>query len=222
MIRRRWLVAAALLLADLGACLAVHRWTMRWGATDEEVARALPGDPLVPAAELQVTRAITIKAPPAAVWPWLVQIGNGRAGAYSYDIVEQLLGLDIHSADEILPEFQDLSVGDTIPIEDDGSGMEVAILEHEQVLGTLEPDGSFSWTWMLLPTAEGTRLLSRSRIDARSKPLLARFVWLGPLVPLSWIMERKMLLGLQERAERSAHAADEDSAQARSTEVAAA
>ena len=98
---------------------AIRPWHRRWGATDAEVSGSMPGDDLVEGANFQTTRAIDIDAPLEAVWPWLAQIGQGRGGFYSYDLLENLMGLDIHSADRILPEFQDLRVGDVIPIEPD-------------------------------------------------------------------------------------------------------
>ena len=80
----------------------------------------MPGDDFLPSPDMLSTRATTIDAPASAVWPWLVQMGSGRAGAYTYDWAENLLGLDMHSADEILPQFQDLKVGDVLPVGFDG------------------------------------------------------------------------------------------------------
>ena len=94
----------------------------------------LPGDDLVPDAKLTATHAISINASPAQIWPWLVQIGQGRGGFYSYDWIENAMGLEIHSAKQILPECQDLKVGDLIPLSDDGFGIPVAILEKEKSL----------------------------------------------------------------------------------------
>ena len=96
---------------------------LEWGATAQEAARELPGDELLPDPDLVATRAITIAAPPAAVWPWLVQIGIGRAGAYSYDWLDRLFGLDVRSTRRIVPELQDLRVGDVIPVANDGTGL---------------------------------------------------------------------------------------------------
>ena len=93
-----------------------RRWILGWGATTAERELPLPGDDLVADADIQSTRAVTIDAPPASVWPWLVQMGSGRGGAYTYDWIENLLGLDMHSADRILPELQDLALGDELPL----------------------------------------------------------------------------------------------------------
>ena len=88
--------------------LVVRPWHRRWGASDEEVGRSLPGDDLVTEANFETTRAITIDARPEEVWPWLVQIGQGRGGFYSYDLLENAMGLDIQSAGQILPQYQGL------------------------------------------------------------------------------------------------------------------
>ena len=101
-------LAAAAAAAASVYWFVVRPWHLRWGATDAEVARALPGDELVPDAKISSTHAITIRAAPAEVWPWLVQLGQGRGGFYSYDWIEDAMGLEIHSADRILPEYQEL------------------------------------------------------------------------------------------------------------------
>ena len=93
---------------------AARRWYNRWGAAPAEVAGAMPGDQLVPAPKLACTRAVTIGAPPQEVWAWLVQIGRGRGGFYSFDALENLLRCDIRSADQILPDLQELHVGDLV------------------------------------------------------------------------------------------------------------
>ena len=95
--------------------LFLRRPILTWGATDEEATARLPGDELLEDADGIATRAIEIDAPPAAVWPWIAQIGpSPRGGAYTYDWIENLLGLDMHSADRVLPDFQHPEVGDTI------------------------------------------------------------------------------------------------------------
>ena len=99
---------SAVLLGASAALVAGARWAAMTRATPAEKQRRLPGDELVPEPMWQATRATTIGAPPEAVWPWLVQMGQGRGGFYSYDWVENLGGLDIHSADEIIPELQTL------------------------------------------------------------------------------------------------------------------
>lgn len=183
------------------AAVALRQATLNWGATSNEIASAMPGDDLLPRADLVATRAITVASPPHAVWPWLIQIGTGRAGAYSYDWLDRLAGLDMDSARRIVPEFQNLAVGDVIPVANDGTGLRVWILEPHQILGTHTDDNTWTWTWVLSQVNGGTRLLSRTRMDTRQSPTLGRLATHLLLVPASWVMERKMLLGLRQRAE---------------------
>lgn len=96
------------------AALLARPRLLRWGATGQECGEALPGDELIEHADLTATRAITIHAPADDVWPWSAQLGQGRGGFYSYDFLENLVGCDIHSADRIVPEWQDVAVGDAI------------------------------------------------------------------------------------------------------------
>jgi len=163
---------------------------------------AAAGDDLLPAADLVATRAIAMKAAPADVWPSPIQLGVGRAGAYSYDWLDRLFGLDVRSSRRIVPELQGLAVGDVIPVAPDGTGLRVHILERDRVLGAMTDDGTWAWTRLLEPVGAGTRLLSRTRMVTSRSALLARAAtWLA-LVPASWVMERRMLLGLRDRAER--------------------
>lgn len=185
----------------IAAVWLFHEPMLNWGATTGEVSRHLPGDELLPEADLVATRAITIAARPEDVWPWLIQIGTGRAGAYSYDWLDRLVGLDMESSHHIIPEFQNLEVGDVIPVQNDGTGLRVRIIDPERVLGTRTDDNSWAWTWVLMPTANGTRFLSRTRMDTRGSTYLARLATHALMLPASWVMERKMLLGLRERAE---------------------
>jgi hypothetical protein len=204
-----------LLIAVAGAAasaLAIDRlyrrflrgWVLTWGATAEEAARRLPGDELLADADIVATRAIRIDAPPSAIWPWLVQMGPGRAGAYTYDWIENLFGLDMHSADRIHPEWQDLNAGDVLRSRADGPGMRVEILDPERTLATRSEAGDWVWTFVLVPEDGSTRLISRNRIAMGGAAAGQR---LGMLVmePGSLVMERKMLRGIKQRAERSAH-----------------
>jgi hypothetical protein len=97
--------------------LIARRWHLRWGATDEETRKALPGDELVPRPVAEMTRALTINAPAREIWPWMVQMRAGGGGLYSYDWLENLAGLGIHSTDRIVPEYQDLKEGDVFPLD---------------------------------------------------------------------------------------------------------
>jgi hypothetical protein len=186
--------------------LLLRRRCLTWGATPEEVGRTMPGDELMPRPDVLATRAITVDAQPHAVWPWLVQMGSGRGGAYTYDWIENLLGLQMHSADRVLPEFQDLAVGDVLRSPGGGPGMRIEVLEPERVLTSCAEDGSWVWAFGLYPLDHGrTRLVSRNRISLPGASLAARLAYLWVMEPGSLVMERKMLLGIKERAERLAH-----------------
>ncbi len=165
---------------------------------------ALPGDDLLASADIVSTRAVTIDAPPSAIWPWLVQMGSGRGGAYTYDWIENLFGLGMHSADEILPEFQDVKMHDEMQLGPNRPMMRVEVIDPEQVLTFRFEDGTWVWIFALFPQEGATRLVSRNRIATPGASLLTRVLNLLLMEPGSLIMERKMLLGIKERAERLA------------------
>jgi hypothetical protein len=176
-----------------------RRHILTWGATDAEAAARLPGDELLEEADGVATRAIEIEAPPAAVWPWIAQIGPApRGGAYTYDWIENLLGLDMHSADRVLPEFQHPHVGDTIGY--GANRMRIERVEPEHVLAWRSEDGNWVWAFVLEKSDGSTRLISRNRFRL---PTLAARLGMVPMEPASLVMERKMLLGIKERAERA-------------------
>ena len=191
---------AALATAALGALYVRFLRTpvLTWGATDEEAAARLPGDELLEEADGVATRAVGIDAPPAAVWPWIAQIGpSPRGGAYTYDWIENLLGLDMHSVDRILPDFQHPQLGDTIGY---GSNrMRLERVEPEHVLAWRSDDGNWVWTFVLESRDGSTRVISRNRFRL---PTLAARLGMVPMEPASLLMERKMLLGIKQRAER--------------------
>jgi len=203
----RVLIAVAGVVASAAAIERVYRryvreWVLTWGATAEEAGRRLPGDDLLDAADIVATRAIRIDAPPSAIWPWLMQMGPGRAGAYTYDWIENLFGLNMHSADRIHMEWQNLRVGDVLRSRQGGPGMRVEILNRERVLSNRSEAGDWVWTFVLVPEDGSTRMMSRNRIAMKGAAAGQR---LGMLVmePASLVMERKMLLGIKQRAERS-------------------
>jgi hypothetical protein len=189
----------------LGLSLAywypVRRWYRHWGATDAEVGRPMPGDPEAGAA-YETTLAITIDAPPNAIWPWLLQMGYRRGGLYSYDWLDRAFGyLDAPSAERILPEFQQLQVGDVVPV-GRGGGFPVRIVDpcRALVLGG-ESDGML-WLWQfgLYPIdSRHTRLVSRTQ--AKLPRTVGWAVFMCLLEPAAFIMTRRMLLGLRRRAE---------------------
>jgi hypothetical protein len=198
------LVGSRIVAVAIAAALAalyervLRKSILNWGATDEEASARLPGDELLEHADGVSTRAIDIDAPPGAVWPWLAQMGpSPRGGAYTYDWIENLLGLNMRSADRVLPEFQHPQLGDTFSL---GSNrMRMDRVESERVLAWRSEDGKWVWTFVLEPRDGGTRLISRNRF--RLPALVAR-IGMVPMEPGSLVMERKMLRGIKQRAER--------------------
>jgi hypothetical protein len=180
----------------------LRRPILTWGATDEEASGALPGDELLPAPDGASTRAIDIDAPPADVWPWLAQMGpSPRGGAYTYDWIENLLGLNMHSVDRVLPEFQHPQVGDTIGL---GSNrMRLELVEPQRALAWRSEDGNWLWTFVLEDRGGRTRLLSRNRFRL---PSIANRIGMVPMEPASLLMERRMLRELKRLSENLAHA----------------
>jgi len=193
------ITAAALAAFGLGiAYLRLLRpWQLRWGASDEEVARPLVGDDLVTTPTFDATRAITIRGRPADIWPWLCQVGVTRAGWYSYDVLDNLRR---PSARRIIPALQDLKPGDVLPMSPDGkSGILVHALDRPRSMIWGTP-GISTWVWILDPRPDGTtRLITRVR---------ARYRWLSLSIAFSMLVEfadiwmmRRMLLNLRERVE---------------------
>lgn len=208
----RVIAAAGLPLAGAAAAAASYplfwrHWCLTWGARPDEVDGVMPGDELLPHPDLLATRAISIAAPPSAVWPWLVQMGSGRGGVYTYDWIENLFGLEMHSAVEILPEFQHIEVGFAQRIGKNGPVMRVAIVDPERALVFQSDDGDWVWAFGLYEQSGGTRLVSRNRIATPTASVYARIANTMVMEPGSLVMERKMLLGIKERAERQARAA---------------
>jgi hypothetical protein len=196
-------VAFAAAAAVVAYPLLWRKPCLTWGATADEVSGQMPGDDLMPSPDLISTRAITVEAPPSAIWPWLVQMGSGRGGAYTYDWIENLFGLGMHSADEILPQFQDLKVGDVLPLgSEDAPRMRVEVVDPERALVVRSSDGNWVWAFGLYPEGKHTRLVSRNRIKLPAGSALARVGWVFVMEPGSLVMERKMLLGIKHRAER--------------------
>jgi hypothetical protein len=173
---------------------------LTWGATTAEAAARLPGDELLEDADGVATRAITIDAPRSAVWPWIAQMGpSPRGGAYTYDWIENLLGLDMRSADRVLPDYQRPQVGDGFGY--GANTMSFKIVEPEHVLATQSADGNWVWTFVLEEQDGKTRLISRNRFRL---PRLKDKIGMIPMEPGSLVMERKMLVGIKQRAERLA------------------
>jgi hypothetical protein len=198
------LVAGTLTAAYL---LSGRERQLRWGATDAERDECLPGDDLIPAPDLTSTRAITVNASRDDVWPWLAQVGQGRGGFYSYDRLENLVGCRIHSADSIVPEWQDPGVGDRVGLAPE-VGLEVAqivpgrslVLRGGIPLGRVPPPYDFSWAFVAREQPDGaTRLLVRERY-AYTRGWAALII--EPVSVISLVMSRAMLRGIKHRAER--------------------
>jgi len=187
--------------------LTVRRWHARWGTTGSEVQAGMPGDGIVDQPWDITTRAVTIAAAPAQIWPWLAQMGYQRGGMYSYDWIDQFLGvLDGPSAGKVLPEFQNLQPGDEIPM-GNSPGWPVESVEPNRslVLDIRQPGIHITWSFLLEPIdEEHSRLILRIRI--RMRPL----VHVVSAFPISdfgqFLMTRKLLLGVKQRAEALAAA----------------
>jgi hypothetical protein len=207
--RRRAATSGAVVIgtAVAGYLLLVRRWQLRWGATEEECDAALPGDDLIANPDLVATRAITVPAAAEQVWPWIVQLGQGRGGFYSYDVLENLVGCDIHSADRVVSQWQDLKVGDQVKLHPE-VGLDVAMVEPGRALvlrggvpmGATPPPYDFTWAFVVRERPEGTtRLLVRERYayTQRWAPLLVE-----PVAVVAFVMTQRMLRGIRDRAER--------------------
>ncbi len=206
-----WLLGLCLFLLSgtLLNLFLLWPWMSSWGATPQERQKTLPGDDMVPNANMQTTKALTIRATPEAIYPWLLQLGVDRGGMYSYDWLENLFGLNVHTVDTIVPAYQEVTVGDfwRFTPEDyilnPGPGLYVRELQPDHAVLLCfgmenQPDEAcfYTWQFVLEPQADGsTRLLLRSRMAVEPElPIkLTYFV--------QFIMERKMLLEIGKRAE---------------------
>jgi hypothetical protein len=189
-------VIAVIGLAVVIYMLIIRPWQLRWGATDEEFSRSMPGDELVLDPTFNATRAVTIRANPDEIWPWLVQMGYGRAGFYGYDLIENLgSNRGLHSAESIIPDLQQLAVGDTLPISIIATYVIHSIEPNRFLVWADANEGGGVFTWGLYPIDEShTRLILRFRF---------RHSWIDWLLT-DWadhIAVRKMLLGIKDRVE---------------------
>lgn len=196
--------------------LIVRPWYLRWGATDEEARRILPGDEIIPTASGQETRAITIRAPIERVWPWVAQLGQDRGGFYSYDLLENLVGCDMPTTDRLRAERQSWRIGDKLWMypKNRAGGVGFATLRASvpgralgfgtHAVGTppsAPEDGS--WSFVLEPVGESaTRLLVRGR-GAGGCSLLGVAFDRSVFEPVHFVMERRMMIGIKQLAEGS-------------------
>jgi len=192
-------------LATAAYALAIRPWQLRWGATVEEATGPVAGDDLIAKPDITATRAITIRTTAENVWPWIAQLGQGRGGFYSYDMLEDLVGCDIHSADRIVLEWQDIAVGDQVRLHPE-VGLAVAAMERGRSLvlqggvpmGDTPPPYNFTWAFALREHDGVTRLLVRERY-AYTTWWAALLV--EPVEAVSFVMSKKMLRGIKDRAE---------------------
>ncbi|SNS65879.1 hypothetical protein SAMN06309944_1195 [Micrococcales bacterium KH10] len=202
----RTLIAGAVMTAAAASAIALRSWSGRWGTDVLEEGGYLPGDEFLGRADHQTTRAIEIRTAPARIWPWLAQLGYGRGGFYSYDWLENLVGMNLHSAEHIEARWQDLNVGDHIALAD-GALLEVVALQPESHLvlrgGSSDVPGTvpfdFTWAFVLRQTSDArTRLIVRERYTYHraAAPLMVE-----PVSMVSFLMSTKMLRGIKERAE---------------------
>jgi hypothetical protein len=206
----RWhiagVAAGTLLLIYVAGSTVLHPWHRTWGSTRAEVLMALPGDPAGRDPSLEIQHAVTIDAPPSAVWPWLIQLGQDRAGFYSYDWLERAFGADVHNVFELRPEWQSRRVGEIVPatqrgylggIFGDELGWTVAQLEPQRAL-VLENWGAF----VLLPEqTTRTRFIIRSTMSNRHIPVWASVINLMTFDLPHFIMQRRMMLTIKTLAE---------------------
>jgi hypothetical protein len=198
---------AALAAAGAGA-IGLRRASLRWGATELELDETLPGDEVLGQADLVSTRAITIRSSAKSVWPWIAQLGQGRAGFYSYDFLENLVGCGIHSADQVEERWQDLGVGDPVRLHPDVP-MTAVVVEPGRALvlrggvpmGEVAAPYDMTWAFVLSDVAGGgSRLVVRERY--RYERWWARLL-VEPVELVSFLMSQRMLHGIKTRAERA-------------------
>jgi hypothetical protein len=198
-----WVIGIAAFLILYTAWL--RDWQLNWGATDEEVARYMAGDELHEDPNFNTTRAVEIKAPPEKIWPWIVQIGYGKAGFYGFD---RLDNGGKPSAERIIPEYQDLAVGDSI-----ASGEYKGKLFYFLEVAEMEPPESMLWVFIDTPWKgstwswglyeiddERTKLVSRLRQDFPRENLYEKIMF-AFVEGMEIFMMRTCLLGIKHRAE---------------------
>jgi hypothetical protein len=193
------IVAAVVVFAV--AFFGLYRpWHLKWGATHKELAQRMPGDEIVRRPIFNATRVVTINARPEDIWPWIVQIGFGRAGWYSYDLFDNL---GRHSSESIVAELQHIEAGDLVPLgPGEGSGMFVKeFVPNKSIVWWTGKDGQTTWAWGLYPASYGaTRLVTRVRTPFSWREPIS-VVWLLLTEAADFPMMRKCLLGIKRRAE---------------------
>jgi hypothetical protein len=168
-------------------------WQLTWGATHREVQQIMVGDGIVMDPTFNATRAVTINASPEQIWPWIIQIGYKKAGFYSYDILDND---GIHSSEDIIPAYQDLQVGDSIPMSRSSFAKVIVLEKNKNMLLRFIWDSEATWAWGLYEKdTNSTRLVTRLRV--RTESMTSRFI----MDTFEIIMMRKCLLEIKRRAE---------------------
>jgi hypothetical protein len=192
----------------------------KWGSTEEELSRELPGDELVKEVKGWYNHAITINTASANVWPWIMQLGQNKGGFYSYELLENIVGCNIHNADEIVADFQNTVVGDRVAMSPKGAPYIVTAIDQGRtfvlrlrvnlqtqetvdIAKPLPPKyQDSSWLLFLDETDKGTtRLITRSRNDWNQSRINTFFY--GIFGVISMVMDRKMIKGIKKRAEKA-------------------
>ena len=191
-------IAVVLVILAFVYFAILRPWQLRWGSTDEEISRSMPGDDIVARPTFNATRAVTISASQEDIYPWIAQMGLNRAGWYSYGILDNL---GRRSADRIIPELQEIEIGDLIPMSPDGKkGLWVKDFQTNKWMLWWDKKGDSTWAWMIYADGDlPCRLVTRVRVKYR---------WLSPLILFNLIIEffdiimmRKCMLGIKKRAE---------------------
>lgn len=198
MTRFAFVIVSVLLILIFVYRVLIRPWQLRWGATDDEIRRPMPGDDIVGKPSFNATRAVTINAPAENIYPWIVQMGLTRAGWYSYDLLDNLAR---PSAESILAEHQNIQVGDVIPMSPDGKqGMGVKDFRKNKWMLWWDKIGDSSWVWEIYSEGEShSRLVTRVRV---------KYSWFSPAIVFNVLIEffdivmmRKSMLGIKRRAE---------------------
>ena len=193
-----FVIASILFVLVLFYLALLRPWQLRWGATDDEIKRSMPGDDIVGKPSFNATRAVTITAPAENIYPWIVQMGVNRAGWYSYDLLDNL---GRRSSESILPEHQNIQVGNLIPMSPDGkAGLWVKDFKNNEWVLWWDKIGDTSWAWGIYSDGDThSRLVTRVRVKYR---------WFSPAILFNLIIEfldimmmRKCMLGIKRRAE---------------------
>jgi hypothetical protein len=196
-----FLIAGCVLLRPI-----FRPWYSKWGTSSIELNRRLPGDEYISRLRGGYTQAIGISVPASSVWPWIVQIGQDKAGFYSYELLENLIGCNIHNANRILMEYQDIKVGDGLIMHPKAPTVPVVIIEPEQSLvygGKQDENTANVWVFHLEKEGDATRLISRWSFDYKPG-LFNRIIYNCLIEPIAAVMQRKMLLEIKKRAEKQA------------------